>query len=105
MSSTENAAMEVEATAEQKQAESHLARNVKFLERGIAAAEAHYTHRALRTIFSLRKRLQSDVLAEMIATHASKSNAQSVADCLQRAAESLGQKHVVGPATKVCEPE
>ncbi|KAJ2876160.1 26S proteasome non-ATPase regulatory subunit [Coemansia aciculifera] len=105
MSSTENAAMEVEATAEQKQAESHLARNVKFLERGIAAAEVHYTHRALRTIFSLRKRLQSDVLAEMIATHASKSNSQSVADCLQHAAESLGQKHVVGPATKVCEPE
>ncbi|KAJ2744411.1 26S proteasome non-ATPase regulatory subunit, partial [Coemansia sp. BCRC 34301] len=114
MTSTENAAMEVEATPEQKLAESrrilsegklYLARNVKFLERGIAAAEVHYTHRALRTIFSLRKRLQPDVLAEAIATQVSKSNSQSVADCLRFAAESLGQSSEAGTSTKACEPE
>ncbi|KAJ2444007.1 26S proteasome non-ATPase regulatory subunit, partial [Coemansia sp. RSA 2424] len=105
MSTTENAAMEVEATAEQKQAESHLARNVKFLERGIAAAEVHYTHRALRTIFSLRKRLQPDVLAEAIATQTSKSNTQIVADCLRCAAESLDQSSETGASAKACEPE
>ncbi|KAJ2023589.1 26S proteasome non-ATPase regulatory subunit, partial [Coemansia sp. S610] len=105
MATPENVTMEVEATPEQKLAESHLARNVKFLERGIATAEVHYTHRALRTIFSLRKRLQPDVLAESIAAHVSKSNSQVVADCLHRAAESLGQPRAAGTATKACEPE
>ncbi|KAJ2888127.1 26S proteasome non-ATPase regulatory subunit, partial [Coemansia aciculifera] len=83
----------------------HLARNVKFLERGITASEVHYTHRALRTIFSLRKRLQLDVLAEAIAAQTSKGNIPNVADCLRCAAESLGQTPEVGASTKVCEPE
>ncbi|KAJ2491985.1 26S proteasome non-ATPase regulatory subunit [Coemansia sp. RSA 2050] len=84
----------------------NLARNVKFLERGIAAAEVHYTHRALRTIFPLRKRLQPGVLAETIAAHISKNNSRGVADCLRRAAESLGQAQASdSTATKVCEPE
>ncbi|KAJ1995310.1 26S proteasome non-ATPase regulatory subunit, partial [Coemansia thaxteri] len=82
-----------------------LARNVKFLERGIAAAEVHYTHRALRTIFSLRKRLQPEVLVEAISAYASKSNQQNISDALNSAAESLGLKLAAGPSAKLCEPE
>ncbi|KAI7834302.1 proteasome regulatory subunit C-terminal-domain-containing protein [Kickxella alabastrina] len=107
----ENVTMEVELTPEQKQAEERrilvedLNRNVKFLERGITASEVHYIHRALRTVSALRKRLQPEVLAEIIAAHTSPVNQQIVADCLKSILESLGQRPAENPAARSCEPE
>ncbi|KAJ2856766.1 26S proteasome non-ATPase regulatory subunit [Coemansia erecta] len=116
MSNNEGATMEVELTPEQKQAEERriltegtledLNRNVKFLERGIAASEVHYIHRALRTVLALRKRLQPEVLAEIIAGYASPSNQKTVSDCLSSILEALGQQRPAASSTaKVCEPE
>ncbi|KAI9505028.1 26S proteasome non-ATPase regulatory subunit [Coemansia spiralis] len=110
MSNNENA-MDVELTAEQKQAESRrilledITRNVRFLERGIAAAEVHYSHRALRTLSNLRKRLEPETIAEVIAAYTSVSNVQNVAECLRCAVEALEMKPAANPAAKQCEPE
>ncbi|KAJ2161358.1 26S proteasome non-ATPase regulatory subunit [Coemansia sp. RSA 552] len=113
MSSQSNpaASMEVEVTPEQKRAETRrilvedLTRSIKFLQRGIAAAETHYIYRALRTVSSLRKRLQPDVLAEMVAAYSSASNEQRVQDCLKNTARLLEQTPAENPAAGVCEPE
>ncbi|KAJ1816732.1 26S proteasome non-ATPase regulatory subunit [Coemansia sp. RSA 2599] len=122
MSNNEGATMDVELTPEQKLAEErrilsegtyrdradvsvHLNRNVKFLERGIAASETHYIHRALRTVLALRKRLQPEALAEIIAAYASPSNQKKVSDCLGSILEALGQRPAANSAAKVCEPE
>ncbi|KAJ1883431.1 26S proteasome non-ATPase regulatory subunit [Coemansia sp. RSA 1722] len=105
MSNNEGATMDVELTPEQKQAEEHLNRNVKFLERGIAASEIHYIHRALRTVLALRKRLQPEVLSEIIAAYTSASNQKTVAGCLDSILESLELRPAANPAAKVCEPE
>ncbi|KAJ2846774.1 26S proteasome non-ATPase regulatory subunit [Coemansia brasiliensis] len=98
--------MEVEATPEQKQAETHLARSIKFLQRGIAASETHYIYRALRTAFSLRKRLQPDVIAEIATAYNSNGNSQSIKNCLNVIFESLQQSPTEStPASVTCEPE
>ncbi|KAJ2402327.1 26S proteasome non-ATPase regulatory subunit [Coemansia sp. RSA 2559] len=111
MTNSENTTMDVELTPEQKQAEARrilledIARNVRLLERGIAAAEVHYIHRALRTIYSIRKRLEPEVIAEALAAYNSASNAQNVAECLTCAADTLEQKPAATQAAKACEPE
>ncbi|KAJ1841130.1 26S proteasome non-ATPase regulatory subunit, partial [Coemansia sp. RSA 2703] len=118
MSNNESASMEVEVTPEQKRAEERrilsegnnktvdISRNVKFLERGIAASEVHYIHRALRSVTALRKRLQSDVLVEIIPTYSATASQQVVSDCLKSILESLGQSAAASAASvKVCEPE
>ncbi|KAJ1965396.1 26S proteasome non-ATPase regulatory subunit [Dipsacomyces acuminosporus] len=132
MTSTEAATMDVEATEEQKQVETQrifredLSRNVKFLERGIATAEVHYIHRALRTVFALRKRLQPEMLSEAIASYitaggasssssttttTTTSNSSGVTECLKIAVAALGGDVPVSEATeaaqkaKACEPE
>ncbi|KAJ1771214.1 26S proteasome non-ATPase regulatory subunit [Coemansia sp. RSA 1813] len=107
MSNSESTTMDVELSPEQKQAEArHIARNVRFLERGISAAEVHYIHRALRTISSIRKRLEPEVIVESIAAYSSVNNSQNVAECLACAAETLEQKPAENQtAAKVCEPE
>ncbi|KAJ2720361.1 26S proteasome non-ATPase regulatory subunit [Coemansia sp. Benny D115] len=115
MSNNEGAAtMDVELTPAQKQAEerrilvegmSNLNRNVKFLERGIAASEVHYAHRALRTTSALRKRLQPEILGEVIAAYTSNSNQPVVADCLKAVQSALEQSPAVNAASRACEPE
>ncbi|KAJ2787320.1 26S proteasome non-ATPase regulatory subunit [Coemansia interrupta] len=112
MSNNESASMDVEVTPEQKKAEERrilvedISRNVKFLERGIAASEIHYIHRALRVVSALRKRLQPDVLGEVITTYLAAANQQVVSDCLKSILESLGQHAGAAVASaKVCEPE
>ncbi|KAJ2315132.1 26S proteasome non-ATPase regulatory subunit [Coemansia sp. RSA 2704] len=82
-----------------------LTRSIKFLQRGIAAAETHYIYRALRTAFSLRKRLQPDIIAEVIAAYNASANSQSVAACLKSALAQLQQNPAEHPAAGVCEPE
>ncbi|KAI8324076.1 hypothetical protein GQ54DRAFT_240241, partial [Martensiomyces pterosporus] len=87
-----------------------LGRNVRFLERGIAAAEVHYIHRALRTIFALRKRLQPGVLSEVVAAYSANTSNHSVAECLRIAAAALGGAPASEAAearqqAKACEPE
>ncbi|KAJ2662452.1 26S proteasome non-ATPase regulatory subunit [Coemansia sp. RSA 1200] len=111
MSNSENTTMDVELTPEQKQAEARrilledITRNVRFLERGTAASEVHYIHRALRTISSIRKRLEPEAIIESIAIYSSVNNAQNVAESLACAAETLEQKPTENQAAKVCEPE
>ncbi|KAJ1739232.1 26S proteasome non-ATPase regulatory subunit [Coemansia sp. RSA 989] len=82
-----------------------LTRSIKFLQRGIAASETHYVYRALRTAFSLRKRLQPDVIAE-IATVYSNGNSQNMQNCLNAIFESLQHGPAESASASVtCEPE
>ncbi|ORX72174.1 hypothetical protein DL89DRAFT_274287 [Linderina pennispora] len=100
----EAASMEVELTEEQKVAEAQrilredLVRNVKFLERGASESEVHYIHRAMRTTFALRKRLEHRSWAS--------SDSPAVAKALEIAAAALGTS---GGKTegevKACVPE
>ncbi|KAJ1931892.1 26S proteasome non-ATPase regulatory subunit, partial [Linderina macrospora] len=96
MSNNEEAtSMEVELTEEQKAAETQrilhedLVRNVKFLERGASESEVHYIHRAMRTTFALRKRLETAVLGKIVAEYNSSDN-PAVAKALDIAAAALG---------------
>ncbi|KAJ2141227.1 26S proteasome non-ATPase regulatory subunit [Coemansia sp. RSA 678] len=82
-----------------------LTRSIKFLQRGIAAAETHYVYRALRSAFALRKRLQPDVVAELVAAYSSSGNSQSVQSCLKSVLEYLHQSPAENTAAGVCEPE
>ncbi|KAI9475194.1 proteasome regulatory subunit C-terminal-domain-containing protein [Coemansia mojavensis] len=108
MSNNSATSMEVEATPEQKQAETRRILHegtIKFLQRGIAASETHYVYRALRTAFSLRKRLQPDVIAE-IATVYSNGNSQNMQNCLNAIFESLQHGPAESASASVtCEPE
>ncbi|KAJ2239547.1 26S proteasome non-ATPase regulatory subunit, partial [Coemansia sp. RSA 454] len=82
-----------------------LTRSIKFLQRGIAAAETHYVYRALRSAFALRKRLQPDVVAELVVAYSSSANSQSVQSCLKSVLEYLQQSPAENTAAGVCEPE
>lgn len=78
------------------------------MKRGIANSEVHYIHRVLRTIFSLRKRLQASTLAETIAAYETSNNSAIISECLQCAISSLGQQKSQKQkqqSIKVCEPE
>ncbi|KAJ1952603.1 26S proteasome non-ATPase regulatory subunit [Linderina pennispora] len=107
----EAASMEVELTEEQKAAEAQrilhedLVRNVKFLERGASESEVHYIHRAMRTTFALRKRLETPVLGKVVAEYSS-SDSPAVAKALEIAAAALGTGggKTEGEA-KACVPE
>ncbi|KAJ2614168.1 26S proteasome non-ATPase regulatory subunit [Coemansia sp. RSA 1365] len=116
--SNESASMDVELSSKQKQAEAHrillegttflfvdLARSLKFLQRGIAAAETHYIYRALRAVPSLRKRLLPEVLAETIAACISETDAPNVRDCLKGMLVFLKQDQRESQSTGACEPE
>ncbi|KAJ2456357.1 26S proteasome non-ATPase regulatory subunit [Coemansia sp. RSA 2336] len=82
-----------------------LTRSIKFLQRGIAASETHYVYRALRTAFSLRKRLQPGVIAEIASVYLN-GNSQSIQNCLNAIFESLQQGPAGSASTAVaCEPE
>ncbi|KAJ1762723.1 26S proteasome non-ATPase regulatory subunit [Coemansia sp. RSA 1591] len=108
MSNSTNTSMEVEVSSEQKQAETRrilLEGIIKFLQRGIAAAETHYVYRALRSAFALRKRLQPDVVAELVVAYSSSANSQSVQSCLKSVLEYLQQSPAENTAAGVCEPE
>ncbi|KAJ1859482.1 26S proteasome non-ATPase regulatory subunit [Coemansia sp. RSA 1822] len=108
MSNSTTTSMEVEVSSEQKQAETRrilLEGTIKFLQRGIAAAETHYVYRALRSAFALRKRLQPDVIAEIVAAYSSSANSQSVQSCLKSVLECLQQSPAENTAAGVCEPE
>ncbi|KAJ2781541.1 26S proteasome non-ATPase regulatory subunit [Coemansia javaensis] len=105
------APMEVEASPEQKQAETRrilledITRSIGFLQRGITAAETHYIYRALRTLSSLRKRLQPEVLAEAVAARSAAENAPATRDCLATMVALLKQKPAGSPKAGACEPE
>ncbi|KAJ2767222.1 26S proteasome non-ATPase regulatory subunit [Coemansia nantahalensis] len=118
MTSDNTAAMEVEATPEQTLAETRrillegiraqrvdISRSIRFVQRGIAAAETHYIYRALRTLSSLRKRLEPSVLADAIAANAASDSAPATRDCLNGMLALLGQQPAPAPRAGACEPE
>ncbi|KAJ2789645.1 26S proteasome non-ATPase regulatory subunit, partial [Coemansia guatemalensis] len=82
-----------------------LTRSLKFLQRGIAAAEAHYIYRALRAVPSLRKRLSPEVLAEAIAACTSETDAPNVRDCLRSMLALLKQGQKESQSAGACGPE
>ncbi|KAJ2755610.1 26S proteasome non-ATPase regulatory subunit, partial [Coemansia nantahalensis] len=102
MTSDNTAAMEVEATPEQTLAETR-----RILLEGIhfPQHQTHYIYRALRTLSSLRKRLEPSVLADAIAANAASDSAPATRDCLNGMLALLGQQPAPAPRAGACEPE